>query len=47
MILERARDPQCALGRQVEVEVDDRLGLPLRPLGERVEQLHQRVFELR
>ena len=32
---------------EIEVEVDDRLGLSLRPLGERVEQQHQRVLELR
>ncbi len=46
VILQRARDAQHAFGGEVEVEVDDRLGLPLRTFGERVEQLHQRVFQL-
>ncbi len=45
--LERARDADDPLRRQVEVEVDDRLRLALRALAERVEQPRQRVEQLR
>ena len=46
VVLEGARDAQHSFRGEVEVEVDDRLGLALRPFGERVEQLHERVLEL-
>ena len=44
MIFERACNAEHAFGGEVEVQVDDRLGLPLRSFGERIEQLHQRVL---
>src|SRR6185503_17745420 len=44
--LERPRDADDALGREVEVEVDDRLRVPPGSLPERLEQPGERVEEL-
>ena len=44
--LERPGDPDDPLGREVEVEVDDRLRLAARPLAERLEQPRQRLEQL-
>ena len=44
--LECPRDADDPLGREVEVEVDDRLRLAARPLPERLEQPRQRVEQL-
>ena len=47
VVFERPRDAQRAFCGEVEVEVDDRLCLALCSLGERVEELDERVLELR
>ena len=46
MIGERARDSEHTLGREVEVEIDDRLGASLRALAEGFEQSYERGLQL-
>src|SRR2546423_7412118 len=43
---ERARDAEHTLRGEVEVEVDDRLGLALRPLAKRFQQANERLLQL-